>query len=304
MIWALKQEKVLNINFERGSAMDKFSNFNPKVCFLFFVFAVLLILLNFNPIFLVISLLAGVIYNAMLQGKKAFKMFFAFLLPFTILIGLFNMAFTSYGIDVLFSISNKNFTAEGLAYGLCQGVMFSSVIVWLSSYSYVLSSDKFMSVFSKLAPNLTLVLTMTLSFIPRLRKNAQEINDARLNVNAGQSKLKKSLDNFSALVSMTLEESIEVSDTMRARGFNSSRKPYSKYKFNFNDGVVLIIVLGLSVACIVLNSLDKAEFIFDPENKILSFSPIFLILYTLYMFLPVIINISEGIKWHFLKQKI
>ena len=207
----------------------------------------MLILLNFNPIFLVISLLAGVIYNAMLQGKKTFKTFFAFLLPFTILIGLFNMAFTSYGIDVLFSISNKNFTAEGLAYGLCQGVMFSSVIVWLSSYSYVLSSDKFMSVFSKLAPNLTLVLTMTLSFIPRLRKNAQEINDARLNVNTGQSKLKKSLDNFSALVSMTLEESIEVSDTMRARGFNSSRKPYSKYRFNFNDGVVLIIVLGLSL---------------------------------------------------------
>lgn len=138
--------------------------------------------------------------------------------------------------------------------------------------------------FSKLAPNLTLVLTMTLSFIPRLRKNAQEINDARLNVNAGQSKLKKSLDNFSALVSMTLEESIEVSDTMRARGFNSYRKPYSKYRFNFNDGVVLIIVLGLSVACIVLNSLDKAEFIFEPEIKILSFSPIFLILYTLYMF--------------------
>lgn len=78
MIWALKQEKVLNINFERGSAMDKFSNFNPKVCFLFFVFAVLLILLNFNPIFLVISLLAGVIYNAMLQGKKAFKTFLHF----------------------------------------------------------------------------------------------------------------------------------------------------------------------------------------------------------------------------------
>lgn len=284
--------------------MDKFSNFNPKVCFLFFVFAVLLILLNFNPIFLGVSLFAGVIYNAMLQGKKTFKTFFTFLLPFTLLIGLFNMVFTSYGVDILFSISNKNFTAEGLAYGLCQGVMFSSVIVWLSSYSYVMSSDKFMSVFSKLAPNLTLVLTMTLSFIPRLRKNAQEINDARLNVNTNQSKFKKSLDNFSSLVSMTLEESIEVSDTMRARNFNSSRKPYSKYRFNLDDGVILILVLILSVVCIVLNSLDKAEFIFDPEIKMLSFSPIFLILYTFYMFLPVIINISEGIKWHFLKQKI
>lgn len=284
--------------------MDKFSNFNPKVCFLFFVFTVLLILLNFNPIFRCVSLLSGVIYNAMLQGKKTFKTFFTFLLPFTLLVGIFNMAFTSYGVDILFSISNKNFTAEGLSYGLCQGVMFSSVIVWLSSYSYVLSSDKFMSVFSKLAPNLTLVLTMTLSFIPRLRKNAQEINDARLNVNTNQSKFKKSLDNFSSLISMTLEESIEVSDTMRARNFNSSRKPYSKYRFNLDDGIVLLVLLALSISCIVLNSLDKAEFIFDPEIKMLSFSPIFLILYTIYMFLPVIINISEGIKWHFLKQKI
>lgn len=284
--------------------MDKFSNFNPKVCFLFFIFTVLLILLNFNPIFLCVSLLSGVIYNAMLQGKKTFKTFFTFLLPFTLLVGIFNMAFTSYGVDILFSISNKNFTAEGLSYGLCQGVMFSSVIVWLSSYSYVLSSDKFMSVFSKLAPNLTLVLTMTLSFIPRLRKNAQEINDARLNVNTNQSKFKKSLDNFSSLVSMTLEESIEVSDTMRARNFNSSRKPYSKYRFNLDDGIVLLVLLALSISCIVLNSLDKAEFIFDPKIKMLSFSPIFLILYTIYMFLPVIINISEGIKWHFLKQKI
>lgn len=284
--------------------MDKFSNFNPKVCFLFFVCAVLLILLNFNPIFLGVSLVAGVIYNSMLKGKRAFKTFFAFLLPFTLLIGIFNMVFTSYGIDILFSIKDKNFTAEGLAYGLCQGIMFSSVIVWLSSYSCVMSSDKFMSVFSKLAPNLTLVLTMTLSFIPRLNKNAREINDARLNINTGQSKLKKSLDNFSSLVSMTLEESIEVSDTMRARNFNSSRKPYSKYKFCVNDAAVLIIIFALSISCIVLNCLDKAEFIFDPEIKILSFSPIFFILYTLYMFLPAIINISEDIKWHFLKQKI
>ena len=87
-----------------------------------------------------------------------------------------------------------------------------------------------MSVFSKLAPNLTLVLTMTFSFIPRLRKNAQEINDARMNIDLGQSKFKKSLDNFSSLVSMTLEESIEISDTMRARNFNSSRKLYLTLK--------------------------------------------------------------------------
>lgn len=138
--------------------MDKFSNFNPKVCFLFFVFAVLLILLNFNPIFLVISLLAGVIYNAMLQGKKAIKTFFAFLLPFTILIGLFNMAFTSYGIDVLFSISNKNFTAEGLAYGLVpRSYVFKRNCLAFKLF-LCFEQRQIYVCFSKLAPNLTLVL--------------------------------------------------------------------------------------------------------------------------------------------------
>ena len=82
--------------------MDKFSSFNPKVCFLFFVFAVILILLNFNPFFLSVSLLAGLIYNFMLQGKKAVLTFVTFLLPFTLLVALFNMVFPSYGVDVLF----------------------------------------------------------------------------------------------------------------------------------------------------------------------------------------------------------
>ena len=56
--------------------MDRFSRFNPKVSFSFFVFVILLVLLNFNPFFLSVSLIAGLIYNIMLQGNKAFKTFF------------------------------------------------------------------------------------------------------------------------------------------------------------------------------------------------------------------------------------
>ena len=284
--------------------MDRFSRFNPKVSFLFFVFVILLVLLNFNPFFLGASLLTGLIYNIMLQGKKVFKTFFTFLLPFTLLIAVFNMCFTSYGVDILFNLFNKNFTLEGLFYGFCQGLMFSSVIIWLSSYSIVLTSDKFMSVFSHIAPNITLVLTMTLSFIPRLRKNANEINDARLNVNENDSKFKKSLDNFSALISMTLEESIEVSESMRARNFNSKRKPYTKYRFNYYDLITLIVIFALAISCFVIKGFNLSDFLFDPEIKILAFSPIHLIIYTLFMFIPIIVDTVEDIKWHFLKSKI
>ena len=175
--------------------------------------------------------------------------------------------------------------------------MFSSVILWLSNYSIVMSSDKFMSVFSKLAPNLTLVLTMTFSFIPRLRKNAQEINDARMNIDLGQSKFKKSLDNFSSLVSMTL-------DTMRARNFNSSRKPYSKYRFCSLDLILMIFIIALAGCEVIMNIFNVSEFIFDPEIKVISFSLLDFTVFAVFMFIPVIINILEGIKWHILKQKI
>ena len=168
-----------------------------------------------------------------------------------------------------------------------------------------MSSDKFMSVFSKLAPNLTLVLTMTFSFIPRLRKNAQEINDARMNIDLGQSKFKKSLDNFSSLVSMTLEESIEISDTMRARNFNSSRKPYSKYRFcSLVDLILMIFIIALAGCEVIMNIFNVSEFIFDPEIKVISFSLLDFTVFAVFMFIPVIINILEGIKWHILKQKI
>lgn len=298
------QEKVLNFKIREGDTVDRFSQFNPKVCFLFFVLCVILILVNFNPFFLLLSLFSGVIYNFLLYGKKAFKTVFAFLLPFTVAIGIFNTIFTSYGMTILFSIGSKNFTLEGLVYGLCQGVMFSAVIIWLSNYNCVLSADKFMSVFSHLAPNLTLVLTMTLSFIPRLEKNAKEINEARSTLDYNGGKFKKSLDNFSALVSLTLEQSIEVSQSMKARGFNKNRQPYSKYGFNISDGFVMLVLVVIFIILTVMNSLEMAEFLFDPYIDVLTFSPLFFTLYGVFMFIPLIIDLSEGIKWCFLKRKI
>lgn len=284
--------------------MDRFSRYNPKACFLFFIFAVVLTLVNFNPYFLIISLAAGAAYNIILQGRRAVKMIFSFLLPFSLCVGLFNMLFNHYGVSVLFKIGDYSFTIEAFFYGLCQGLMFSAVNLWCSCYSIVLDSEKFTSIFSRLAPNLTLVLTMSLSFLPRLRKNAQQINDALKNIENGESKFKKSLSSFSALVSLTLEESIEVSDSMRARGFNSGRRAYSKYRFGVRDGIMIFAELALFICAVIMKNLDMAEFIFEPKIENISFSPAFAAVYGIFMMIPIIIDVSEGIKWHYLKQKI
>lgn len=91
-------------------------------------------------------------------------------------------------------------------------------------------------------PNTALVFSMVLSFIPRLKKNAAEISDARLLID-GENKIKKSINSFSALITMTLEQSIETADSMKARGYSKDRNIYSKYRFSVQDLLLIIFTV-------------------------------------------------------------
>ncbi|MGN1202383.1 MAG: energy-coupling factor transporter transmembrane component T [Eubacterium sp.] len=284
--------------------MDRFSKFNPKVTFLFFVLIIILTLIFFHPVYLTVSLVAALCYKIKLDGKKGIEYFFKYILPLILFVAVFNMLFTHYGATVLFTAFDMRFTLEGLFYGLCQGMMFSSVIVWFSCYSAVVTSERFLSVFGRIAPNCVLVFSMVLSFIPRLKKNAYEINDSRMLLDKDKSKLKKSLKSFSALLTMTLEESIEVSDSMKARGFGSGRTAYSKYRFSLNDGICLIFITFVFILLCVMKALGKITFIFDPAISMESFSVTSLVMLALISFLPLIIDFTEDIRWFYLKQKI
>lgn len=284
--------------------MDRFSKFNPKSCFLFFVLEIVLCLALFNPAFLAVSLVSAFLYSIRLEGKRAVKRFFTFILPLIFFIGLFNLAFAHYGETVLFSLFSTDFALESFFYGINQGVMFSSVILWLSCYSIVMTSDKFLSLFSRVAPNFSLVFSMVLSFLPRLRKNADEINDARRLVESEESKMKKSISNFSALISMTLEESIEVSDSMKARGYQKDRRAYSKYGFSVNDGIILAVSVILFAVMLYYKISGKTLFVFEPVMAFDYFSPLSLTAYAVMSFLPLITDLLEDVKWLYLKRKI
>lgn len=284
--------------------MDRFSKFNPRVTFLFFMLITLLTLVLFNPVYLAISFVSAVCYKFKLEGKGAMFYFIKFIVPLMLLVTVFNMLFTHYGMTVLFTAFDMNFTLEGLFYGFCQSVMISSLIMWFSCYSQVVTAERFLAVFGKFAPNSSLVFSMVLAFIPRLRKNASEINDARLLLDDEKSKLKRSIKSFSALLSLTLEQSIEVSDSMKARGFGRGRTSYSKYSFSICDGVCIAAeLIAFTVLC-VMKALGKMVFIFEPVIRMDNISVISIVLFTLFSFLPLIVDLSEDMRWFYLKQKI
>lgn len=284
--------------------MDRFSKFNPKVAFLYFILITVLTLIIFHPVYLFISLAGSLFYKIKLEGKRAVKYFFKFILPFILFVAVFNMLFSHYGVTVLFTLFDMDFTVESLFYGLCQGMMFSAVITWFSCYSAVVTSERFLSVFGRIAPNTALVFSMVLSFIPRLRKNAVEINDARMLINNGKKRFKHSLSNLSALIALTLEESIEVSDSMKARGFGKGRCPYSKYLFSFNDGICICIMMIAFIFLCFMKITGRMAFIFDPSVTMNDFSFVSFSVFIIISFLPLIVDFTEDMRWFYLKRKI
>lgn len=284
--------------------MDRFSKLNPKAAFLFFILIIAASLILFHPAFLAVSFLSAFCYKVKLEGKTAFSYLFKFILPMTVLIGVFNMFFARYGETVMFSLGENNFTFESLFYGICQGIMFSGVLMWFSCYSQVITSERLFAVFGRFAPNTALVFSMVLSFIPRFKKNLAEIRDARELINDGTSKLKKELSNFSALITMVFEESIETANSMKSRGFSKGRTPYSKYSFSFKDAFIIAVCIICFVFLAVIRFIGKISFIFEPVIIMKSFSFAALAVYIFFAFLPLIIDLTEDIRWLYLKQKI
>lgn len=284
--------------------MDGFTKLNPKTTFLFFVFIIVLTLVLFHPVYLVLSLVSSLTYKIKLKGKAALKSFFKFNIPLIVFVALFNMLFTHYGETLFFTVLDMRFTFESLFYGFCQGMLFSSVMMWFDCYCTVITSERFLAVFGKIAPNLALLFSMVLTFIPRLKRNAAQINDARQLIKNSGNRLKKSADNFSALITMTLEESIEVSDSMRARGFTQDRSAYSKYRFALKDIIIMAVSVLLTVFIIIMKAAGKIDFVFEPEIYMKGLSFIAVLAYAAISFFPLLIDLTEDIRWLYLKQKI
>lgn len=283
--------------------MDRFSKYNPKAAFSFFLIEIVLTIVIFNPIMLAISFLSAFVYKLKLEGREAFLYLLKFILPLIALVAVFNFVFSHYGMTVLFTFRDMNFTAESLFYGFTQGLLLGSVIMWFSIYGRVITAERFIAVFGRIMPNTTLIFSMVLSFIPRLRKNAGEINDARQLIDS-EGKLKKSINNFSALITMTLEQSIETADSMKARGYNKGKNIYMKYRFSRNDLLLMLFAFLSGAALIIIKVIGYLDFLFDPVIRMKNVPVYAVLIFAVLSLLPVIIDFLEDMRWFYLKRKI
>lgn len=292
---------------------DAFSQMHPIVNFIFFAFVIGFSMFIMNPACLLISLVCALVNALYLNGKKAVRLSVLYLLPTIIIIAIVNPVFNHDGVTMLAYFPWDNpLTLESIIYGIATAVLLSSIVLWFSCFNEVMTSDKFIYLFGRIVPSLSLVLSMALRFVPKfifqfnVIRNSQkcigrDISDGKL-----LQRLKNAAKIISIMISWALENAIETADSMKSRGHGlKGRTAFSIYRFSKRDVAVLSLIIISGIILIIMSVLDVAKFRYFPSVKGNVISAPAIIYYALYfslMIMPLAINVWEGIKWKRLRS--
>ena len=291
---------------------DAFAGFHPAVNLAFFLAALGTTMFIQQPVFLLISLVSSCLYLVYLQGGRGALRQVGYLLPVMLLMALMNPLFNHEGLTILWYLPNDNpITLEAVAFGLASAVMLGSSIIWFNCCNAVFTSDKIIYLFGRIIPSLSLLISMTLRFVPRfknyLQSTLQTLQAMHKPENA-KEKLRQALAAFSSTVSWAMEQSIVSADSMKSRGFGIRRRTaFSIYRFEKRDGFFLAL-LGLLLAGAVLPILTRQlAWNYYPSLSGRLLGPVQLLSYLSFggmCNLPLIIDLTEDRKWNALRSKI
>lgn len=291
---------------------DAFSGFHPSVNLAFFAAALGLTMFIQQPVYLLISMISGCAYLLYLQGKKGFYRQVGYLVPILIMMAIMNPVFNHEGVTVLWYLPNDNpITLEAICFGLASAVMMGASIVWFNCCNTVFTSDKIIYLFGRVIPALSLMISMTLRFVPRFKNFLQSVLRTQRAMHKPENtkeKLGQALAAFSATVSWAIEQSIVSADSMKSRGYGLfGRTAFSIYIFEKRDGVALMMLFLLCVGTVVPHLVGLMGWTYYPSMTGDLLGPVQILAYLCYggmCNLPLIINLMEDRKWNALRSKI
>ncbi len=292
---------------------DTFSSYHPIINFIYFALVLVFSMCFMHPAYLAVSLATAVAYNIYLKGKKAVRFSLMYMLPMMLMAAVFNPAFNHEGATILTYLPSGNpLTLESVVYGVAAAVMLAAVVSWFTSFNEVITTDKFVYLFGRIIPALSLVMSMTLRFVPKFRNQIRVVSEAQRCVGRDVSdgsifrRARNGITILSIMITWSLENAIETADSMKSRGYGlPGRSAFSIYRFDSRDKSALCWLIFCGVYIISGWIAGGAYFRYYPTMKGVEFSPIalsFLLVYLALCLTPVIINVKEDRKWKRLRS--
>lgn len=289
---------------------DAFSKYHPAVNFVFFLGAIGCGVVIRHPAYVAGAVSAGAVYYLLLTERKGWKLLGS-MIPLFLFLTAINPLLNTQGQTELFSVFGRPYTLEALYYGASIAGMFVAMTIWFGCYNRVLTSDKFTSLFGNLIPALSLLLVMVLRLVPTFLRKTKAISGARDAIGKGVSegagkkeKLENGMTVLGALTSWALEGSVVTGDSMRSRGYGSTRRSsFMLYTMGKGDWITLLVQLFLLLSVLLAALTGQARADFTP---ILEVAPVSwgAAAYGAYLLIPTVLHVKENVQWHISRSRI
>lgn len=293
--------------------MKAFARYHPAVLFVYFLAVLLIAMFVSNPVLQLCALMGGALFGCMLEKRRELPGIAGFCILMFLLICVTNPLFSHSGVTPLFFLNGNPVTLEAIVYGAAIAVMVIGVLLWCRCYSRIMTVDKQLFLFGRALPQLSLILSMALRFIPLLKRQMHRVSAAQkaMGLYTAQNpigRLRSAVRVFAALVAWSLENSLDTAASMKARGYGlPERTQFSLFRFGAADGVLLSVCVGLLGLILACTAAGAVRFAYYPRLDALPMSPVSGTVYGAYAvltLLPFILEVKEALLWKYSVSKI
>ena len=288
-----------------------FEQYHPIVLFTFFASVISLSMFIMHPVYLIIALCGAMSINLAFRRRRFWKDWKLYV-PLFFIMACINPLISHNGQLILFYMNGNAVTVEAIVYGVAMATMLTTVMLLFSSYNTVMTSDKFLYLFSKFSPALALTVSITMRLVPhfkmQLGRIAQAQKTLRMDYTAGSllHRAKCSMRIISILITWSLENAIETADSMKARGYGiGKRTTFSLFVWERRDTSMLLFIVACAIALLIGSLNGYMTFYYYPTFTAIHDDPLYIVFYCMYaalLFLPVAVELKGAYTWHKLKS--
>ena len=279
----------------------RFDSYHPMINFIYFVAAIACTVCFQQPVFLGISFVCALVYSVNLGGLKML------LLDIVFTLSAFGYAawyscYNHFGVTNLrVNFIGNQITLESVVYGLVNGITVAAVLMWFCCIFMLITADKIVYLFGKISPRLSLFLSILLRTVPRVKTRAVRIEISREGIGCGvkQGNLREKflhlLSLLSILITWTMEDFVESSNSMQSRGYSlRGRTAFYIYRFDNRDRSLVITFFWCLTLVMMAALFNQTDICYNPViimNRITPLSYVFYGAYAVFLLLPMALQI-------------
>lgn len=292
----------------------RFDSYHPMIQLIYFVAAFVGICLFRQPVFMAIAYVAAFLWSVKLNGKKAL-IFNCCLIPCIVLYTAWYASYNHFGVTILwYNRLGNQMTLEAIVYGFVRGVIVATIVMEFSCVFTTVTLDKIVYLLGRVSPKLSLIFSILLRSVPRIKAWVKKADCARQGIGCGidQGNLWQRFIHLIGLISITVtwtvEHWVESAASMKSRGYSlKGRNAFSMYRFDDRDRCFIVVLMFCIMTIYIAHVAGETVILYEPIillEPITEISVIFYIVYAGMLLLPLGLQLMGEYRWNQLKKKI